>query len=143
MVLKNNVFEFNDKYYLQIQGTAMGTKMAPSYANLFMGKLEETLKQIGEPHILIWKRFIDDIFVIWTGSETEFVTYMEKLNQLHSTIKFTHELSKSELTFLDVTLYKGDRFQENQTLDIRTHIKPTNNYTSMHPHTTHQPQSMP
>ena len=38
-VLKNNVFE---KYYLQIQGTAMGTKMALAYANLFMGKLEET-----------------------------------------------------------------------------------------------------
>ena len=37
LVLKNNVFEFNDKYYLQIQGTAIGTKMAPAYANLFMG----------------------------------------------------------------------------------------------------------
>ena len=31
LVLQNNVFE---KYYLQIQGTAMGTKMAPAY--LFM-----------------------------------------------------------------------------------------------------------
>ena len=41
LVLKNNVFEFNNNYYLQIQGTAMGTKMAPAYANLFMGKLEE------------------------------------------------------------------------------------------------------
>ena len=52
----------------------MGTKMAPAYANLFMGKLEEKLKQIGKPRILIWKRFIDDIFIIWTGSETEFAT---------------------------------------------------------------------
>ena len=33
IVLKNNAFKFND-YYLQIQGTAMGTKMAPAYANL-------------------------------------------------------------------------------------------------------------
>ena len=44
IVLKKNVFEFNNDYYLQIQGTAMGTKMAPAYANLFMGKLEEKLK---------------------------------------------------------------------------------------------------
>ena len=43
IVLKNNVFEFNNKYYLQIQGTAMGTKMAQAYANVFMGKLEENL----------------------------------------------------------------------------------------------------
>ena len=72
IVLRNNLFE---KYYLQIQGTAMGTKMAPAYANLFMGKLEESLIHLGKPHILIWKRFIDDVFLIWTGSETEFETY--------------------------------------------------------------------
>ena len=41
LVLKHNVFEFDKKFYLQIQGTAMGTKMAPTYANLFMGRLEK------------------------------------------------------------------------------------------------------
>ena len=69
----------------------MGTKMAPAYTNLFMGKLEEKLQEIDKPHILIWKRFIDDIFVIWTGSEAEFQTFMTKINQVHSTIKFTCE----------------------------------------------------
>ena len=64
IVLKNNVFEFNGNFYLQIQGTAMGTKMVPAYANLFMGKLEIELKQLGNPHILIWKRFKDDIFTV-------------------------------------------------------------------------------
>ena len=110
IVLKNNVFEFNNNYYLQIQGTAMGTKMAPVYANLFMGKVEEQLIELGKPHIKLWKRFIDDIFVIWTGSKSEFVTYMTIINQIHNTIKFTHELSETELTFLDITLYKGERF---------------------------------
>ena len=58
IVLKNIVFEFNN-YYLQIQGTAMGTKMAPVYANLFMGKLKEKLRELGKPHIMLRKRFID------------------------------------------------------------------------------------
>ena len=40
LVLKHNVFEFDEKFNLQIQGTVMGTKMAPAYANLFMGRLE-------------------------------------------------------------------------------------------------------
>ena len=54
LVLKNNVFEFNEEYYLQIQGTPMGTKMAPACANLFMGKREEEkLTKLGKPHILI------------------------------------------------------------------------------------------
>ena len=138
IVLKNNIFEFNGNFYLQIQGTAMGTKMAPAYANL--GKLEIELKQLGNPHILIWKRFIDDIFVVWTGSKTEFITYMNILNKVHKTIKFTYELSETELTFLDITLYKGNRFQRDQILDIRTHIKPPNNYIFMQHHITPQQQ---
>ena len=40
LILSMNVFTFNKEYYLQVLGTAMGTHMAPSYANLFMGKLE-------------------------------------------------------------------------------------------------------
>ena len=49
--LRNSVeslrlIDINNKYYLQIQGTAMGTKMAPAYANLFMGKLEEKTERI-------------------------------------------------------------------------------------------------
>jgi hypothetical protein len=43
LVLKNNHFTFDGNYYLQINGTAMGTKMTPSYANIFMGDLEERL----------------------------------------------------------------------------------------------------
>ena len=141
IVLKNNVFEFNNNYYLQIQGTAMGTKMAPAYANLFMGKLEEKLRELGKPHIMPCKRFIDDTFVIWTGSASEFTTYMNTINQIHRTIKFTYDVSETELTFLDVTLYKGNRFSLNQLLDVRTHIKPTNKQlyvhaTSYHPPTT-------
>ena len=139
MVLKNNVFEFNNNYYLQIQGTAMSTKLAPAYANLFVGKLEEKLKEFGKQHIMLWKRFIDDIFVIWTGSTSEFTTYI--INEIHPTIKFTYESSETELTFLDVTLYKSERFSRDQLLDVRTHIKPTNKQlyvhaTSYHPPTT-------
>ena len=40
MILTMNNFSFNDNHYLQIHGTAMGTKMAPSYANLFLGLFE-------------------------------------------------------------------------------------------------------
>ena len=119
----------------------MGTKMTPAYANLFMGKLEEKLKYVGKPHIKLWKRLIDDIFVIWTGSKPEFITFMTKINQIHNTIKFTYEVSETELTFLDITLYKGERFDTSQLLDVRTHIKPTNKQlyihaTSYHPPTT-------
>ena len=127
--MKNNVFEFNEQFYLQTQGTAMGTKMAPAYGNLFMGKLEEHL-YLAQKHIHTWKRFIDDIFIIWTGTKSEFEQYMHTINQIHQTIKFAHEISDTQLTFLDVTLYKGDRFLSQNILDLRTHIKAT----TVHPY---------
>ena len=40
IVLKATVFEFNGKCYKQLLGTAMGSKTAPSYANTFLGNLE-------------------------------------------------------------------------------------------------------
>lgn len=41
LVLTSNYFKFGDKFYLQKQGTAMGTNMAPTYANMFLSMLEE------------------------------------------------------------------------------------------------------
>ena len=46
---------------------------------------------------------------------------MDTINHIHPTIKFTHEVSKTELTFLDVTVYKGDRFEIDNKLVIKTH----------------------
>ena len=51
---------------------------------------------------------MEKIHIIWTGTTAEFEEYMHTINQTHPTIKFTHEISDMELTFLDVTLYKGD-----------------------------------
>ena len=36
LVLKNNIFEFNEELFKQVIGTAMGCKPAPDYANIFM-----------------------------------------------------------------------------------------------------------
>jgi hypothetical protein len=49
LVLKHNNFTFIGEHFIQINGTAMGTKMAPSYANIFMGKLEKLIIQ-SAPH---------------------------------------------------------------------------------------------
>ena len=83
----------------------MGTKMAPSYANLFMGNLEPKLHAQAPLHIQMWKRYIDDIFIIWTGSNEDLGEFMNKINSIHLTIKFTHESDDNELTFLDMTVY--------------------------------------
>jgi hypothetical protein len=47
-------FTFNGEHFLQINGTAMVTKMAPSYANIFMGKLEKLIIQSAPHKPLSW-----------------------------------------------------------------------------------------
>ena len=48
LVLKRNNFSFDNTHSLQKHGTAMRTRMAPSYANLFIGRLERDLLQQAE-----------------------------------------------------------------------------------------------
>ena len=76
-ILRNNVFEFDGNYFAQAKGTAMGTKMAPAYACLFMAQMEEDFlaAQDEETHnsLVLWKRFIDDIVAIWRGDKDSLV----------------------------------------------------------------------
>ena len=63
LILKENSFQFNGENFLQTHGTAMGTKMAVSFANIFMAEIETRLvirQSNSKPRV--WKRYIDDIF---------------------------------------------------------------------------------
>ena len=40
-VLKLNNFTFQDLNYIQIKGTAMGTRAAPNFAKIYMGRFED------------------------------------------------------------------------------------------------------
>ena len=85
----NNNFEFNERHLVQKQGTAIGTRMAPSFANILMDKLERQLisQALIKPHT--WCRYIDDIFIIWTEGEESLKDFNNYLNSAHGTIKFT------------------------------------------------------
>ena len=54
IVLKNNVFQFNGKTLKQLRSTAIGTKFAPPYTNIFMADLEERVLKDTELQLRIW-----------------------------------------------------------------------------------------
>ena len=68
----NNLFEFDCKFYQQISGTAIGTKFVLPYACIFMDFIETEFLKTQAIKPWLWKRFIDDIFFIWTDSEENF-----------------------------------------------------------------------
>ena len=84
LVLKYNIFKFDGKLYQQQIGTAMGTRVAPTMANIFMASIDNLIQNTSRTenlnHIHFYKRFIDDIFIIWTGSETKGAVVAERSN---------------------------------------------------------------
>ena len=117
VVLPNNYFDFNSKHYHHILGTAMGTKLTPSYANLFVTKFEQT--HLYTYHLLptIWKTFIDDIFMIWPHGMDSLSEFIKHLNTVQPTIKFTSTISKTEAAFLDLIIYiRGDKLSPDYIL---------------------------
>ena len=67
---------------LQVHGTAMGTRMAPSYANIFMGRLENRLLEGVTIRPAIWWRYIDDVFTIWPHGEECLESFIEQINSM-------------------------------------------------------------
>ncbi len=130
LILEGNTFKFAGRTYKQIKGIAMGTPVAPTWANLFMGKLEtDALTAWPGPLPLIWLRYIDDILTLFPGTQTEFDTLLVHLNSRMKSIKFTSETSKCKIDFLDVTIFKGERFQTEGVLDIRPYSKAIDPHT--------------
>lgn len=107
LVLTCNVLVFNNKYYLQRIGTAMGTRVAPTFACLFMGAIEclmlTSWKGI-KPHL--YKRYIDDIFFFWTGTEQQLLKFIEHLNNFHPYLKFkaSYNFETKSVEFLDTVI---------------------------------------
>ena len=87
LVLTNNHFEFSGKYYHQLSGTAMGTKLAHSYANLFMTKSEEKYVYTYPLQPKLWNSFIGDIFMIWPHGMDSLLQFINHLHIVHPTIK--------------------------------------------------------
>ena len=134
-ILTMNVFSFRDQLYIQTRGTAMGTKAAPAYANLFMAKLEEEFLSSRTLKPLVWKRFIDDIFIIWTHGEQNLNHFLEDLNT-SSSVSFTWHYSTEKSTFLDI-----DITHKNDSFTTSIHVKPTNKQIYLHHNSCHPPHT--
>ena len=113
LVVQNNTFTFDEDHYLQIRGTAMGTKVAPTYATMVMGYLETKLcHQIKEKYgneittsfIDGWHSYLDDCFNIWNALVDSTENLLELLQKLHPSIQFTKDERQQEINFLDIKL---------------------------------------
>lgn len=90
----------------------MGAKYVPSLVNQFMAKCEEDVIYTQQrPQVVMWARYIDDVFLQWDGSCSEIQEYIKSLNSSDRGIYLNNEASQKEICFLDLKItIKEDRF---------------------------------
>ncbi len=105
----------------------MGSKCSPTVSNLFVEDMEKKFVYTYKLQIFLWKRFIDNIFLIWTYSREE-LNLLEHLNSCQPTIKFTTTISETEVDYLDTTVKVYEDVEVYTTL----YTKPTDTHTYLH-----------
>ena len=108
MGIKESLSMFNKKFYKQIDGEAVGPRLGPALANIFMRSFENKwLKDC--PHSLepaFYRRYVDDIFVLFSflNQEKKFEKY---LSSKHPNINFSLEKKNDgRLSFLEVNIFR-------------------------------------
>ena len=104
--VKSSCFLFNDVYYKQVDGVAMGSPLGPTLANLFLVYyehkwLEKCPLQFRPKY---YRRYVDDIFLMFESRDhvKKFFKYM---NSRHPNIQFTcEEESNNKISFLDISV---------------------------------------
>lgn len=137
--LTRNDFEFNNKYFLQIRGTAMGKKFAPAYANIFMAEWEQTALQASSKKPLYYYRYLDDIWGVWDHPREDFDVFLNILNNHNTYIKLKATIDSASVDFLDTTTYKGPNFPQTHKLEIKIFFKKTDTHSLLYK-TSHHPK---
>ena len=141
IILSNNFFKYSGKYYLQCQGTAMGSAFAPSYACLVMGFWEEkfihnSVNNTFLSKIALWRRYIDDVLLIWKGTVDELQAFLQYVNSTTRYLTFTLEFNDKEINFLDLTIFKS----KDGLFDTTIYRKPLSRNTLLRANSNHSKQ---
>ena len=111
----------------------MGTRMAPNFTIIFVHKIESEILDKTPIKPKFFKRFIDDIFIIWSHGEEKLRDFIHLINNHHPTIKFTEEHSNKEISILDTLVFKEDNKLKTRLYHKKTDQKQYLHYKSCHP----------
>ena len=161
LVMCNNVFQFDDTYWLQLTGTAMGTSLACMYATIYYSYLEEVkllryyshkhvvperlmpqllapMPTFSDPPLLMQARLIDDAIQIWDLAKlpgairTNLHHHMEQQMKF-GTLEWEATRPSKSVDFLDLTI----TLDPDGTFSTKTYVKPMNLHLCLPPESAH------
>ena len=121
--LTNNFVRFGQTYFRQTEGIAMGSRVAPPLAIVFMHALESLYLAAPRLQPSLYLRYVDDVFGVWEHDTASLLEYFSFLNTVHPAIKFTieHTGDTGELAFLDTKI----SISESGAYTSELYVKPT------------------
>ena len=121
--LTNNFVRFGQDYFRQTEGIAMGSRVAPPLAIVFMHALETLYLAAPRDQPSLYLRYVDDVFGVWEHGKTSLLEYFSFLNTVHPAIKFTIEDTSDtgELAYLDTKI----SISESGAYTSELYVKPT------------------
>ena len=104
--------------FLQKIGTAMGTSFSVTYATIFMIWLETPILDEFREHIWLYRRYIDDILLIWSGSPAELCRFRSKLGTANKNIKLEWQGFSSVEDATNPARFCRDQHSKLNVLDL-------------------------
>ena len=113
LVTKESIFKFQSKFYIQVDGVAMGSPLGPILDNISLSHHEENWlnKCSIELKPSFYKRYVLDIFVLFESPDFAH-SFHKCMSSKHQNINFNVEQDNIEpLSFLDVKIcHKNGKF---------------------------------
>jgi hypothetical protein len=127
-ICNTNFFQYGSNVFKQIDGIAMGFNAAVHCANIYLDSFDKHFA----PRFSSYHRYIDDVFMVFQGSESDLLEIFTEMNLFIPGISLNFEKSISEISFLDLTVFKSDG-----RIAFKTFQKPLNIYQYLPPFSTH------
>ena len=137
-ITNQNYFKFNNKYFAQTDGLAMGAPTSPTLSQVYLQYMENIhlYKILNKNNIIGYFRYVDDILIIYNQDLTDIDQVLDEFNYTLPTLKLTMEYEcNNAINFLDISIHKGtDKFNFN------IYRKPTTTDTIIPHDSCHPPQ---
>ena len=129
-ICNNNFFSYGAKVFKQLDGIAMGFNAAVHCANIYLDSFDLQFA----PFCVYYGRYIDDIFLIFRGSQLNLQELIKAMNCFIEDIDLTFTFSTLKVDFLDLSVFK-----HNDSICFNTFQKPMNIYQFLPPFSFHSP----
>jgi hypothetical protein len=109
LILNQNYFYHDKKYYEQTNGLAMGAPASAKFADIFLQYIEHNfvIPVINKYNILYYCRYVDDILILYNEEKSNIVSILDQFNNISPSLDFTCEIeTNNSVSFLDITIKK-------------------------------------